>query len=255
MLHGRGGDRWFDKSLSVIVANDGNAAVNFEHSWGDGVAVLRFMNEVFKANNRFTHPAFTSHHSTITHVCKATDVGGAPSPQVRLCPSQMECSPRPIGGKITSGPTLPQPDGMFAPSNEGRTLIAQRPPTNPEASYLRVDPSSRPGGGWGRNKKDRELYLLFSWLVVCHGSGLLFLGCFGGRSGARVVDRHSWQPGSLVGFWVVGSSPTVVSCVGALEVGIPVSVPVHEPRLAYKTARGCQVPGQTLALSSSSIPR
>uniref|UniRef100_UPI00358EA458 carnitine O-palmitoyltransferase 2, mitochondrial isoform X2 n=1 Tax=Myxine glutinosa TaxID=7769 RepID=UPI00358EA458 len=48
MLHGRGGDRWFDKSLSVIVANDGNAAVNFEHSWGDGVAVLRFMNEVFQ---------------------------------------------------------------------------------------------------------------------------------------------------------------------------------------------------------------
>ena len=70
--------------------------------------------------------------------------------------------------------------------------------------------------------------------------------------GARVVDRHSWQPGSLVGFWVVGSSPTVVGCVGVLELGIP--VPVHGLRLAYKTARGGQVPSQTLALSSPSVP-
>ncbi|XP_061430953.1 carnitine O-palmitoyltransferase 2, mitochondrial-like isoform X1 [Lethenteron reissneri] len=48
MLHGVGGDRWFDKSLSLIVAADGEAAVHFEHSWGDGVAVLRFINEIYK---------------------------------------------------------------------------------------------------------------------------------------------------------------------------------------------------------------
>lgn len=40
--------RWFDKSLSIIVQEDGLAAVNFEHSWGDGVAVLRFMEEIYK---------------------------------------------------------------------------------------------------------------------------------------------------------------------------------------------------------------
>lgn len=40
--------RWFDKSFSLIVARDGKAAVNFEHSWGDGVAVMRFLNESFK---------------------------------------------------------------------------------------------------------------------------------------------------------------------------------------------------------------
>ena len=27
---------------------DGNATINFEHAWGDGVAVIRFFNEVFK---------------------------------------------------------------------------------------------------------------------------------------------------------------------------------------------------------------
>ncbi|MBN3302245.1 CPT2 palmitoyltransferase, partial [Amia calva] len=48
MLHGDGSNRWFDKSFSIIMAADGEAAINFEHSWGDGVAVLRFQNEVFK---------------------------------------------------------------------------------------------------------------------------------------------------------------------------------------------------------------
>lgn len=48
MLHGSGLNRWFDKSFSIIMMEDGTAAINFEHSWGDGVAVLRFQNEVFK---------------------------------------------------------------------------------------------------------------------------------------------------------------------------------------------------------------
>uniref|UniRef100_A0A1A7XBF5 Carnitine O-palmitoyltransferase 2, mitochondrial n=1 Tax=Iconisemion striatum TaxID=60296 RepID=A0A1A7XBF5_9TELE len=48
MLHSDGCNRWYDKSFSVIVTKDGEAAINFEHSWGDGVAVLRFQNEIFK---------------------------------------------------------------------------------------------------------------------------------------------------------------------------------------------------------------
>ncbi|XP_072246358.1 carnitine O-palmitoyltransferase 2, mitochondrial [Leuresthes tenuis] len=48
MLHGDGCNRWYDKSFSVIVTKDGQAAINFEHSWGDGVAVLRVQNEIFK---------------------------------------------------------------------------------------------------------------------------------------------------------------------------------------------------------------
>lgn len=47
-LHGDGKNRWFDKSLQLILCKDGKAAVHFEHAWGDGVAVLRFFNEVFK---------------------------------------------------------------------------------------------------------------------------------------------------------------------------------------------------------------
>jgi carnitine O-palmitoyltransferase 2 len=41
-------NRWFDKSFTLIVSKTGHTAVNFEHSWGDGVAVLRYMIETFK---------------------------------------------------------------------------------------------------------------------------------------------------------------------------------------------------------------
>lgn len=45
------GTRWFDKSFSLIISRDGTAAVNFEHSWGDGVAVLRFFQDIYKDTN------------------------------------------------------------------------------------------------------------------------------------------------------------------------------------------------------------
>ena len=32
----------------MIFSKDGQAALNFEHSWGDGVAVMRYFNEVAK---------------------------------------------------------------------------------------------------------------------------------------------------------------------------------------------------------------
>lgn len=57
-LHGDAANRWYDKSFTMIVAGDGRAAVNFEHAWGDGVAVLRFFNEVHRDSiaRRFVAP-------------------------------------------------------------------------------------------------------------------------------------------------------------------------------------------------------
>ncbi|KAH7729609.1 Acyltransferase ChoActase/COT/CPT [Aphelenchoides avenae] len=40
-----GRNRWFDKCFQLIVDKNGQATINFEHSWGDGVAVLRLMEE------------------------------------------------------------------------------------------------------------------------------------------------------------------------------------------------------------------
>ncbi|XP_044765642.1 carnitine O-palmitoyltransferase 2, mitochondrial [Coccinella septempunctata] len=47
-LHADATNRWFDKSFSLIVTKDGYSGVNFEHAWGDGVAVLRYMQEIYK---------------------------------------------------------------------------------------------------------------------------------------------------------------------------------------------------------------
>ena len=41
------GNRWWDKSFSVNVTKDGTLGVNFEHAWGDGVAVLRYTVDTF----------------------------------------------------------------------------------------------------------------------------------------------------------------------------------------------------------------
>lgn len=45
-LHSNGTNRWFDKSFSLLISGDGFAGINFEHSWGDGVAVLRFFKDI-----------------------------------------------------------------------------------------------------------------------------------------------------------------------------------------------------------------
>ncbi|CAI5447718.1 unnamed protein product [Caenorhabditis angaria] len=45
-------NRWFDKCFQTIIDANGQATINFEHSWGDGVAVLRLMEESFKDTNK-----------------------------------------------------------------------------------------------------------------------------------------------------------------------------------------------------------
>lgn len=47
-LYENGTNRWYDKSFSLIIGKDGTAGINFEHSWGDGVAVLRYFNDIYK---------------------------------------------------------------------------------------------------------------------------------------------------------------------------------------------------------------
>ena len=48
ILIGNGRNNWFDKSINMIFLKDGTFALQFEHSWGDGISVVRFMNEVCK---------------------------------------------------------------------------------------------------------------------------------------------------------------------------------------------------------------
>ncbi|CAG5131342.1 unnamed protein product, partial [Candidula unifasciata] len=57
-LYGDGINRWYDKSFQLILTKEGTSAVHFEHSWGDGVAVLRYFREVFadSVKNSWVHP-------------------------------------------------------------------------------------------------------------------------------------------------------------------------------------------------------
>ena len=44
-------NRWFDKSFNMIMLSDGTLGLHCEHSWGDGVALLRFCNDIDKDAN------------------------------------------------------------------------------------------------------------------------------------------------------------------------------------------------------------
>ena len=68
-------NRWFDKSFSVLVDKDGTVGVTFEHSWGDGVAVLRYFNELYKdtTTNPFVHPNTNSSVSGVEPTVKHLD--------------------------------------------------------------------------------------------------------------------------------------------------------------------------------------
>uniref|UniRef100_A0A183CBL0 carnitine O-palmitoyltransferase n=1 Tax=Globodera pallida TaxID=36090 RepID=A0A183CBL0_GLOPA len=43
LLHGRGYDRWFDKSFNLIISQNGRIGINAEHSWGDAAVTAHFM--------------------------------------------------------------------------------------------------------------------------------------------------------------------------------------------------------------------
>ncbi|KAF8768318.1 Carnitine O-palmitoyltransferase 2 like protein [Argiope bruennichi] len=75
MLHGPVYNRWFDKSFTLIITKDGKAAINFEHAWGDGVAVLRYFNEIFSdsTKNHFVGPKTVPANVDASHRVKKLD--------------------------------------------------------------------------------------------------------------------------------------------------------------------------------------
>ena len=41
-------NRWYDKTFNMIMLSDGTLGLHCEHAWGDGVALLRFCNDIDK---------------------------------------------------------------------------------------------------------------------------------------------------------------------------------------------------------------
>jgi carnitine O-palmitoyltransferase 2 len=69
-------NRWFDKSVSMIFSANGLVGINFEHSWGDGVAVMRFFDDILADNlkNAFVSADSSKHTDVhITELCFSLD--------------------------------------------------------------------------------------------------------------------------------------------------------------------------------------
>uniref|UniRef100_UPI00358DFAF7 carnitine O-palmitoyltransferase 2, mitochondrial-like isoform X2 n=1 Tax=Myxine glutinosa TaxID=7769 RepID=UPI00358DFAF7 len=63
VLFGSGGDRWFDKSVQVIVGKDGFTGIQFEHSWSNAMMAMYLINMITKdIQNR---PAVTHENSVM----------------------------------------------------------------------------------------------------------------------------------------------------------------------------------------------
>jgi len=56
-------NRWFDKSVSIIFSNNGLAGINFEHAWGDGVAIMRFFDDLLNDNFKNAYVTDDNVHS------------------------------------------------------------------------------------------------------------------------------------------------------------------------------------------------
>ncbi|TYZ68041.1 hypothetical protein PybrP1_012623 [[Pythium] brassicae (nom. inval.)] len=80
-LVGDGSNHWFDKSFQLIVAANGAASVNFEHSWGDGVAVLRYLNEMY--SDSVQYPVLTAAAGAVRAQELRWELSGAAQAQLR----------------------------------------------------------------------------------------------------------------------------------------------------------------------------
>ncbi|XP_034482821.1 carnitine O-palmitoyltransferase 2, mitochondrial [Drosophila innubila] len=63
LLAGKATNRWFDKSISLVISVDGTTSINFEHSWGDGVAVLRYLNEIYRDTTKQPYVSSSTPHT------------------------------------------------------------------------------------------------------------------------------------------------------------------------------------------------
>eukprot|EP01129_Flabellula_baltica_P004872 TRINITY_DN1727_c0_g1_i1.p1 TRINITY_DN1727_c0_g1~~TRINITY_DN1727_c0_g1_i1.p1 ORF type:complete len:594 (+),score=125.02 TRINITY_DN1727_c0_g1_i1:201-1982(+) len=55
-LHHKGFNRWWDKSLAFSVLPSGRTSVGWEHSWGDGAPVVRYVRDIFDDTNKMDSP-------------------------------------------------------------------------------------------------------------------------------------------------------------------------------------------------------
>jgi carnitine O-palmitoyltransferase 2 len=71
MLIGNGQNRWFDKSFNLVVFSNGKAGLSWEHSWGDGIAILTLFEALHKSACAQAHRSHSSSTTTSSHLYRA----------------------------------------------------------------------------------------------------------------------------------------------------------------------------------------
>ncbi|XP_067010374.2 choline O-acetyltransferase [Anabrus simplex] len=71
MLHGggstaNGANRWYDKTVQIVVSSDGVCGLCYEHSPSEGVAVIQLVEDVLKKCESNLPPVQPTNHSTLT---------------------------------------------------------------------------------------------------------------------------------------------------------------------------------------------
>ncbi|XP_048847450.1 carnitine O-palmitoyltransferase 1, liver isoform isoform X2 [Brienomyrus brachyistius] len=84
LLHGKCYDRWFDKSISLVVYKNGKTGLNAEHSWADAPTVAHLWEYVLATD------AFQLGYNDEGH-CKGNVDPGLPPPQRLLWDIPSEC--------------------------------------------------------------------------------------------------------------------------------------------------------------------
>lgn len=138
LLYGGGGNRWFDKAVSLIVFADGRAGINVEHCELDGTTILSFTDALLSA------PA--EEHSARSGARSQGSRPWSRSSSSWTTPSGRRCAPPPAPSRSTGRTPPPAP----SPSTTSAAPPPRRwaPHRTPSSSSPTSSPISAPRGTW-----------------------------------------------------------------------------------------------------------
>jgi carnitine O-palmitoyltransferase 2 len=84
-LHGSGKNRWFDQSFTLIVDSNGSVGSSFEHSWGDGLSMVRWSNMMHKQISNWKVEDFGTEGSLNNSLVKKLEFQGVSPSVLKTC--------------------------------------------------------------------------------------------------------------------------------------------------------------------------
>ncbi|GMH58817.1 hypothetical protein TL16_g02692 [Triparma laevis f. inornata] len=120
-VHGTPGWRWFDKPCQIIVTKTGQVCMNSEHSWGDGIAMMRWGTELVK---EVQNPTYKLEEKVVALDPAALLAKAMANPDIMAI--MMNPKARPIAAKIKANPAvLANPAAAFSAELAADPELAQ----------------------------------------------------------------------------------------------------------------------------------